>query len=87
MLDGKRHVTYWIGREFWGNGIATDALHRLLRVIHDRPIYATAKDNVASIRVLEKCGFLNCGSGRAFARERGTEIEEVFFELTVSSEM
>jgi len=88
MIGGEPHVTYWIGREFWGNGIATEALSRLLRVIHDRPIYASAaKDNVASIRVLEKCGFLNCGSGRAFARARGTEIEEVFFELTVSSEM
>jgi len=80
--DGKPQITYWIGKEFWGNGIATQALAELLRVVNDRPLYAsTASDNVASIRVLEKCGFAMRGSAKAFAKARGTEIDEVFFEL------
>lgn len=58
LWDGKPQVTYWIGKEFWGNGIATQALTELLHIVTDRPLYASAaKDNVASIRVLEKCGF------------------------------
>jgi len=79
---GKPHVTYWIGKEFWGKGIATQALTELLRLVNDRPVYASAaRDNVASIRVLEKCGFARRGSARAFAGIRDTEIDEVFFEL------
>ena len=82
LLDGKPQVTYWIGKEFWGNGIASAALTELLRVINRRPLYASAaKDNLASIRVLEKCGFVMRGSAKAFAKTRGAEIEEVFFEL------
>jgi RimJ/RimL family protein N-acetyltransferase len=55
---GERLVGYWIGREFWGRGIASRALGEFL--VHDatRPLRAyVAEHNVASIRVLEKCGF------------------------------
>lgn len=51
-------------------------------MVNDRPHYAsTASDNAASIRVLEKCGFVMRGSAKAFAKARNTEIDEVFFEL------
>mgnify|MGYP002354569524 FL=1 len=26
ILEGRREVGYWLGREFWGRGIATAAL-------------------------------------------------------------
>jgi RimJ/RimL family protein N-acetyltransferase len=57
-LDGQREVTYWIGRQDWGRGIATRALQQFLTTIEvARPLYARAAgDNAASIRVLEKCG-------------------------------
>jgi RimJ/RimL family protein N-acetyltransferase len=58
LWDGKPQVTYWLGKAFWGNGIATLALTEFLRIFNTRPLYASvAKDNAASIRVLEKCGF------------------------------
>ena len=79
---GKREVTYWIGREFWGRGLATLALTEFLRRVTTRPIYArAAADNVASIRVLEKCGFAFAGRTRGFANARGEEIDEVLLEL------
>jgi len=82
LWDGKPQVTYWLGKAFWGRGIATLALTEFLRICNTRPLYASAaKDNAGSIRVLEKCGFAIRGSGMAFAKARGTEIEEVFFEL------
>src|SRR5690606_6085955 len=57
-MFGERNVTYWIGREFWGQGIATAALRALLSVDPTRPLYGrAAKDNHGSVRVLEKCGF------------------------------
>jgi RimJ/RimL family protein N-acetyltransferase len=57
-IEGRREVGYWVGREFWGRGVATRALAAFLDEVSERPIYAGVADtNVASIRVLEKCGF------------------------------
>jgi RimJ/RimL family protein N-acetyltransferase len=56
--DGEREVGYWMGREFWGAGIATAALAAFLEVETTRPLHAgVARHNVGSLRVLEKCGF------------------------------
>ena len=80
---GKPEVTYWIGKEYWGMGLATYALTRFLRDVTVRPIYGrAAKDNVASIRVLEKCGFRMIGQSKGFANARGAVVEEVILELT-----
>ena len=60
--DGCRFVGYWIGREFWGRGLATQALAELLGIVDARPVRANVvRSNVASIRVLEKCGFVEIG--------------------------
>jgi RimJ/RimL family protein N-acetyltransferase len=57
--DGRRLVGYWLGREFWGKGLATKALAELVEELGVRPLYAyVAKTNIGSIRVLEKCGFV-----------------------------
>ena len=57
-MEGVREVGYWIGRDFWGKGIATQALSLFLTEIKTRPLYAhVVKENVGSRRVLEKCGF------------------------------
>ena len=56
--SGEWEVGYWIGKEFWGKGIATKALLLFLNLVKTRPLYAhVVKHNVASRRVLEKCGF------------------------------
>ncbi|HEV8089175.1 MAG TPA: GNAT family N-acetyltransferase [Actinomycetota bacterium] len=56
--DGTRDVGYWIGREHWGNGYATDALRALLAIERERPLWAYIEEhNVGSQRVVEKCGF------------------------------
>ena len=70
-------VTYWLGKSYWGQGIATQALTAFLAIVPVRPVFArVAKDNLASRRVLEKCGFTVCGEGRGYANARGMEIEE-----------
>jgi RimJ/RimL family protein N-acetyltransferase len=57
--DGRRLVGYWLGKEFWGKGLATRALAELIEELGTRPLYAyVAKTNIGSIRVLEKCGFV-----------------------------
>ena len=57
-----RLVGYWIGRDYWGRGIATAALQALLEAVPERPLHAlVAAGNAGSIRVLEKCGFVRIG--------------------------
>ncbi len=56
--EGKRNVGYSLGAKYWGQGIATAALLRFLVLVTDRPLRASvAQENIASIRVLQKCGF------------------------------
>jgi RimJ/RimL family protein N-acetyltransferase len=79
---GQREVAYWIGREFWGRNLATQALTLFLKQFTERPLYARcAIDHAASMRVLEKCGFVTYGRERLFAEGRATEVDEWIFEL------
>jgi RimJ/RimL family protein N-acetyltransferase len=60
--EGRRYIGYWVAREYWGRGLATAALAELLTELRERPLHAlVSTDNVASIRVLEKCGFVDIG--------------------------
>lgn len=60
--EGRRYVGYWVAREFWGRGLATAALTEFVAELRERPLHAlVSTDNVASIRVLEKCGFVEVG--------------------------
>lgn len=78
----EREVTYWIGPEHWGRGIATAALRLLIELDGTLPMHAqTAADNLGSIRVLEKCGFRVDGHHRGFALARDAEIDVVALRL------
>ena len=56
--DGVRELGYWIGREFWGQGIAGAAVRQYLAVELHRPLFAiVAEHNTASRRILSRCGF------------------------------
>ena len=55
-------VGYWLGKKYWGNGFATEALKSILDFGFDQlnleKIYAAYKiGNEGSIRVLNKSGF------------------------------
>ncbi len=81
---GEPEIGYWLGREFWGRGIATRALAALLRQLPERPLYArVAQDNIASLRVLQKCGFTITGEDSGYAPARGEVTAE--YVLTLSA--
>jgi RimJ/RimL family protein N-acetyltransferase len=72
--EGRRLIGYWVGREFWGRGLATRALAEFVAEL-PRPLYAwVARSNVGSNRVLQKCGF-------TVAEERTTDVPELLYEL------
>ena len=80
--DGQDHVGYWIDRACWGRGIASRALHLLLREVAKRPLVATAAtSNGASLRVLQKCGFVIERVRLSPASERHPECEEAVLVL------
>lgn len=80
--DGIRLVGYWLGREHWGRGVATRALRQLVAELSTRPLYAhVAKHNLASIRVLEKCGFQRGPESQATQPPSADGIEEIVLVL------
>ncbi|PAE11048.1 GNAT family N-acetyltransferase [Niallia circulans] len=67
--NNKGELGYWIGRDFWGNGFATEAVKRIISFGFDElnlnKIWASAiSRNKASIVVLEKSGLQKEGTLR-----------------------
>ena len=80
--EGVLQVGYWIGRPYWGRGVASRALALLLVEVTARPLVAHAAAwNGASIRVLEKNGFRETGRFVDKESERYVAGEVVKFVL------
>jgi RimJ/RimL family protein N-acetyltransferase len=80
--SGRLLVGYWLGRRFWSRGIASVALAEFVSLIPARPLHAfVAKQNGASIRVLEKCGFERTGESSLDAGTGGEAVEEFVYSL------
>ena len=59
-------VGYWVGKEYWNQGICTESLALLIdRIVNHTGIKSLVSghyvDNPASGRVMEKCGFVATG--------------------------
>ena len=76
-MGGEREVGYWLGRSFWGEGVATSALALFLQLETRRPLTAhVARHNIGSRRVLEKCGFAVCGEAVADVGPEARDSDE-----------
>jgi RimJ/RimL family protein N-acetyltransferase len=77
---------YWLGEAYWGRGIMTAAAQRVAPYVLERfklvrlesPVFAW---NPASMRVLEKCGFVREGVRRASVLKDGQIIDDVLYAL------
>lgn len=63
VYRGNGEIGYWIGQEYWGQGIGTWAVGELLRIAFGElklyRVYAEVfQNNIASARVLEKNGLV-----------------------------
>ncbi|MCL1066055.1 GNAT family N-acetyltransferase [Shewanella olleyana] len=55
-------IGYWIGRDYWGQGYASQGVNLFVNQQSQRPILAhVVERNKGSIRILEKAGFEHCG--------------------------
>ena len=80
--DGQQLLGYWVGREWWGRGVATRALALLVAEVRTRPLHAhVVAHNVGSIRVLEKCGFRRDPTQEAEATAPTDGIVELVYVL------
>lgn len=79
-------VGYWIGKPFWGKGIATTALYSLLSstTFPTTPKVAAkvAFENIGSQRVLEKCGFK---VDKQCKVEKSGEMIDAFFYIKANA--
>ena len=81
IMEGEREVGYWLGKEYWGKGIATQALSEYVKIVRTRPLYAhVARHNIGSRRVLEKCGFKVIGED-TYMNPAGAEVDEFILKL------
>ena len=83
-------IGYWLGEPFWGKGVTTRAVKAICQYgfsrLHLVRIYAAVFEwNPASMRVLEKAGFVREGTLRKYVLKDGTIINSVQFAL-VSAE-
>ena len=85
--EGQRaELGFWVGREFWGQGYASEATERMVRFVREvlltPRITATASvGNAGSLRVLEKLGFSEFGRDAKTVPSTGEARPVILFEL------
>lgn len=89
-IDVHRHTAelgYWLGEEFWGRGIMTEAVAAFTDFCFEefqlRRIYAEPfANNAASARVLEKAGFAFEGRRKNNVLKDGKLLDSVLYART-----
>ncbi len=74
MPDAEIEIGFFLKRSAWGRGYATEVCKRLLQfafqeVSLDEVVSSVDEENVASKKVLEKCGLLDRGRMRSYGKD------------------
>ena len=77
---------YWVGRAYWGHGVASEAAGRLARwalanLAIDHVSATVFTDNPASLSVMRRIGFRHVGEGMEMAVATGKERRVLRFEI------
>ena len=86
-LQQDKHVAeigYWITKGNWGQGIATEAVRQFVDYVFlntpvSRIINPVTKENTASIRVMQKAGFVQEKTMSNAVQHQGKWFDEVIF--------
>lgn len=78
---------YWLGEDFWGQGLMQEAVLLMLRYARDHlkllRVFAVVYDrNKASAAVLRKCGFKDEGTLRSSVIKDGTVLDCLLFGIS-----
>ncbi len=79
-------IGYWLAEEYWGRGIAADAVREMCHIAFEQfdmaRVYATVFSyNKGSCRVLEKCNFLLEGVLRKSVFKNGQLFDSYMYSL------
>lgn len=90
--DDRRiaEIGYWVGKPYWGRGIATEAAYALVSHLFadagfDKLTCCHFADNPASARVIEKLGFTSTGSCSCWCEARRVKAAAEQYELARSA--
>lgn len=83
---GTAEIGYWLGEPYWGRGLMTGAVAAFsdyaFETFRLRRLYAQVLEwNTASMRVLEKTGFVLEGRLRRSALKDGVVADELLYSL------
>lgn len=84
ISSGEMVLGYWVDRAFWGQGVASRAVAKLLmelpQKLREKPLFARVLDgNEASIRLLEKLGFLATNRNSYFSKLHNADVQQIIF--------
>lgn len=79
-------IGYWLSESWWGRGIATDAVRAMVPVAFEtfdsvRIQAGIFESNKASMRVLEKCGFVREAIHTNAITKNGVTMDEVVYVM------
>lgn len=82
--SGTAGIGYWVGEDYWGMGLATRAVAAMLPYALDDLLFIRVqalvfKDNLPSMKVLEKNGFAREGTLRKHIRKNGVITDAVLY--------
>ncbi|PPD43892.1 MAG: GNAT family N-acetyltransferase [Methylocystis sp.] len=84
---GTAHLGYWLGREFWGQGLMTEAARVFVDLVFGvtslgEIVSDALPGNLVSRRVQEKLGFASLGEFEIDAPARGGRVKVLRSRLT-----
>lgn len=86
VYQRSAELGYWLGEKYWGRGITTEAVATIVAYAFNmydiNRIYASVFErNTASMRVLEKCGFVREAILRKAVVKNGIVMDEYVYAL------
>lgn len=84
-FNGRPELGYWIARNYWGQGYATEAANAVINIArmlgHAELFCSHFADNPASARVIEKLGFERISSHMRYSAGRGFASESIVYKM------